>query len=1248
MKHPLLLLLFLLTTLTSWAGPARRGTFSATMPDGSVVTLELMGDEHLHYYRNVATGQTFTMEADGTFVLLDDASLAARRSVAEERRAAANARRMARLAQRSTPKTSGPNRVGVMKPASGKKKGLVILVNFSDNTFDSKYTRSFFERMFNEEGFADYNHVGSVHDYFKDQSYGKLDLTFDVVGPVTVSQTMSYYGQNDSDGDDLYPGKMVIEACRLADKAGTDFSQYDWDGDGEVEQVFVIYAGYGEAQGAPASTIWPHEWTLTEASTYGDGGGYLRIDGVKIDTYACSCELRGKSGSNISPIGSACHEFSHCLGLPDFYDTSGSRTSAYGMGYFDLMDHGSYNGPSGYGEVPSGYTAYERWMAGWLTPIELKEPTTVRSMPDLGQHPAAYVVYNSGTANEYLLLENRRAARWFSYFDDSLPNGHGLFVTHVDYSSSVWEDNEVNALLLHQRMSPVPASGFFGTTVTAGQRMFFPAGATVLDESSHTNSGGQWFNTSKNGTRKLGHVISDIALSGDSIAFKFDGGAPEDDGSRFTLTFDAGTGFCSTSGWTQTTFRQTCKLPSATPPAEGLTFAGWATSAAYGAKPSVLLAAGTDYRPEADATLYAVYAETVSATPQAGSYVLDYNAEAELQARAMGYGAPFSYTAADGGEWVIKAFKNAGLQINTGKDASIKVPDCPGAITTINIECSTKKAAISLAATDYTGGTAPSAIVTGTAAKSQTLTLSGRDVRGGYLYTTSGNATAITRIEVHYAVGTNYYTYPETSALAVPVVTLPATTLTLQLGDAPRTFAASVTGTTAAVVYTSSDPTVATISAEGLLTPLALGTTTITAAVPAVAGESRAAQTTATVNVVMPTLQSISIAQPPTKTTYAEGETFNPAGLVLTATYANGLTKSILPGAAGLTLKPATALTAADEFITLTYTEGAVTLSATIAISVVERPRFTVKLDAAGGSCSAAQLTEAAADEGVVLPEATTAADDWTFCGWSTTPLYVEASESPELLTAGTNYKPTSDVTLHAVYRHSETTAEGSGLYERVTAAPKDWSGQYLIVMRNGNEALVADGSKGGKDGIGAVNSGIVPAKAGYDATADAYDPTAADAYSVHFIAADKGYLLQTADGLYNSSATSGTSSGVYTAQQASAAVPLTLVFRSADDVRITYVSPSAGTTLFVFAYNLDASKSTYFRFYSSSTASGYINDGRTSILYRKAEGATLTTYSSYPVATIVTLVKAIGALHTGNVSLDEIEAIGRRILQRK
>ena len=161
--------------------------------------------------------------------------------------------------------------------------------------------------------------TGSVRDYFRAQSYGQFAPEFDVVGPLTAANDMAYYGRHSGNNNDSHVPELVWEACLQADPL-VNFADYDWNGDGEADLVYMVYAGYSEAQGAAPETIWPQKWYLTMYQS-------LQLDGVTIDGYACSSELRGTSGSELDGIGTACHEFSHCLGLPDTYDMiHGSQT----------------------------------------------------------------------------------------------------------------------------------------------------------------------------------------------------------------------------------------------------------------------------------------------------------------------------------------------------------------------------------------------------------------------------------------------------------------------------------------------------------------------------------------------------------------------------------------------------------------------------------------------------------------------------------------------------------------------------------------------------------------------------------------------------------------------------------------------------------------------------------------------------------------------------------------------------------
>lgn len=629
--------------LTATAIPAQPGTFTHTQKDGTVITLRIVGDEHFHYFVNVDNGRTMLRHDDGDFYFANEAEIAPLRAAADTRRAMANEQRLARLKKRADalgintdPKTliaNGPHKTtaGVYNGAmKGSKKGLVILMEFPDLKFKSHNDRAAYDRVFNQEGYNEYGSIGSVHDYFKDQSYGEFDLTFDVVGPYTADNNMTYYGTDMAFPNDPYNwGKIQdLRACVLpmeaVQKADPDvnFKDYDWDGDGEVDQIYIIYPGYAQSSGAPATTIWPHESSLSQWAQYNSNFGSgiptittQRLDGVKIDTYAMSQELTGTSGTTRVGIGTACHEFAHCLGFPDIYDIN---QQAFGMEAFDLMDNGGYNGPTYNCEVPAGFTAYERWMCGWLEPTVLKEGAAVKDMAALNDKPEAYVIYNEGNKNEYFLLENRQPKGWHKYVRNwSIPGG--LLVTHVDFDKVAWRDNKVNTDPLHQRLTLVPAGKTFGSTAMGYtytyesdyRSMLFPGSKNVteLTDESHLSVGMKLFNRNADGTYKLGaplHEISADATKG-TVSFVFKDGP--DDGNRWTVTYSAGPGQVEPASWTQTKQNETTSLPTATIDKQGWAFLGWTTDAIAPTetRPEQVLEAGSTFKPTADVTLHALY-----------------------------------------------------------------------------------------------------------------------------------------------------------------------------------------------------------------------------------------------------------------------------------------------------------------------------------------------------------------------------------------------------------------------------------------------------------------------------------------------------------------------------------------------------------------------------------------------------------------------------------------------------------------
>lgn len=332
---------------------------------------------------------------------------------------------------------------------TGEKRGLIILIEFPDASFQGDDPRQTWTDIANQPGYADYQAKGCVSDYFCDQSYGQFRLTFDVVGPVEARQPYAYYGDNIDMGEDIgyfdkNVGELVEEACRgVADQVS--FADYDWDDDGEVEEVFLLYAGHGENDYYHRDTtvIWPHMACLSI-----DWPGYersLTLQGKRIDIYACSNEIN--ASGELSGLGTFCHEFSHCLGLPDLYDTKTGRSV---LGRYDLMDAGCYSGDSW---CPVGYSSYERYACGWLTPTEVSDPTMIETLEPLHLSPDVRIYRPSDDAKDYYLIENRQKESWDTY----LPKA-GLLCWHIDYDALAWAENTVNNDPEHLRVEHMKVS----------------------------------------------------------------------------------------------------------------------------------------------------------------------------------------------------------------------------------------------------------------------------------------------------------------------------------------------------------------------------------------------------------------------------------------------------------------------------------------------------------------------------------------------------------------------------------------------------------------------------------------------------------------------------------------------------------------------------------------------------------------------------------------------------------------------
>jgi len=333
-----------------FAVPAKPGLITMIQPDGTEIQVRIIGDENAHYYLSedgyllVNDNNTFyygNADASGNIVnsRIKAMPLASRsaeatgflRTVNMEKVYAALQRRDAARAKVRRSAVPQKSQIGLFDtgfPSKGEQKGLVVLVEYKDVKFTHNDPYSYFNRMLNEDGFSDYGGTGCAAEYFRECSDNQFRPKFDVYGPITLSQNMSYYGGNDYSGNDKNPQKMAIEACQQLD-ATVDFSEYDRDGDGFIDNVFIFYAGRGEASGGSSNTVWPHSWNVTAA----EYTSYI-FDGVQLDRYACSNEWEG---SRPDGVGTFIHEFSHVMGLPDLYATS--YTSAFTPGGWSVLDH---------------------------------------------------------------------------------------------------------------------------------------------------------------------------------------------------------------------------------------------------------------------------------------------------------------------------------------------------------------------------------------------------------------------------------------------------------------------------------------------------------------------------------------------------------------------------------------------------------------------------------------------------------------------------------------------------------------------------------------------------------------------------------------------------------------------------------------------------------------------------------------------------------------------------------------------
>lgn len=535
MKKIFLLIIMLGVMVSAFAAPAYRKPFKVKQSDGTELTVVLAGDESIHYFATL-DGKPLVKDLNGDYMyasfseegcfvslkmlahdsgnrsLLEEALL----SSVDYEQMAASVNKAAKA--RSASFKAAAQKAGSQITPEGDVNVAVVLVQFKDVKF--KYTKEDINNLLNTEGYKLENpfaeSVGSARDYFLAQSDGKFRPNFVVTDIVTLNNNMSYYGGNNTSGDDQRASYAVKEGIQKAD-ATFDFSKCDNNGDGEVEFVYCIYAGYSESYGADENTIWPHQWALSAQA------GAITVDGVKCDTYACSGELvyneeyESKIGKVLAGIGLICHEFSHCLGLHDVYDVT-YESGNWGMDYWDVMDQGNY---AAEGYVPVGYSAYQRDFCGWRDLVVIDGKGDY-SMEPLTRGGVGYKVVNDANSNEYYILENRKQEEWDSYLFNS-----GMLVIHVDYNKSAWDNNTINTTKNHPRYTLIPADNSLDAYGDVTVQQF--VASLEGDVWPGTSGNRELTNTSLPAAKVytggyMNKPIRDIKYENDVISFNFKGG----------------------------------------------------------------------------------------------------------------------------------------------------------------------------------------------------------------------------------------------------------------------------------------------------------------------------------------------------------------------------------------------------------------------------------------------------------------------------------------------------------------------------------------------------------------------------------------------------------------------------------------------------------------------------------------------------------------------------------------------------
>lgn len=499
--------------LAALAVPAYPGLIKQINPDGEAVEIRLRGDEYFSYATDAAGRWLMEQNAAGYWAVMTRGGMqmAATADNINMLREAQDAsfgsntiEPIARYAELSD--TDGRSKF----PSVGTGDYLIVLLQYKDVKFSMADPQKYYQDWFNKQNFVDEDIKLSARDYYIKVSDGKFKPNFVISPVITLPRTSQFYVG--SGGKYSYFSRAIRDALTQLESQNFDFSRFDLDNDGVIDNIYFIYAGYGQADTGDTSTIWPH--ASSYSGTYGGKAG---------GRYACSNELRGShrylNDKRKTGIGTFCHEFGHVLGLPDMYDPNyNPECEALTPGNWSIMCNGSYLGD---GCLPAGYAAYDRWACRWMEYTEVEAEKEYSLPPLVNAAPVAYrlKVPTSASFSEYYVFENRTQKD----VDTNVP-ASGMLVWHVDYDYWVWRSNRVNSTASHMRLTVVPPVGQtrdFAQWPAAG-----PYGKVIAPEIPSALTP---FNTP---TQTWTPCLYDIAYNNDTqnASFKYTKQAPKYDG----------------------------------------------------------------------------------------------------------------------------------------------------------------------------------------------------------------------------------------------------------------------------------------------------------------------------------------------------------------------------------------------------------------------------------------------------------------------------------------------------------------------------------------------------------------------------------------------------------------------------------------------------------------------------------------------------------------------------------------------